>query len=184
MGPLGEGFVDGFREAEVDLGAEELVDGEEAIGGEELAGADKAEGVVEVGGHEVLAAFAAGEAEVGDAGAEAAGLIGEHAAVFVVGVGDDHEEAGAGGELFEGEGEAGGALVGGEVGAEGGADLFAGEVGWVVDGWVAVVSGLGRRAGRCGRAGRERRVRQECREAERQECGVRPQPGALMCHGP
>ena len=74
VGPLGEGFFFGFGEAEIDLGAEELVDAHEAVGGEQLLGAEEAEGVVEVGGHEVLAAFAAGEGEHGDACAGTAGL--------------------------------------------------------------------------------------------------------------
>ncbi len=67
VGPLGEGFFLGFGEAEVDFGAEELGDAGVAVVGEELLGADEAEGVFEVGGDEVLAAFAAGEGEVGDA---------------------------------------------------------------------------------------------------------------------
>ena len=101
VGPLGEGFGLGFGEAEVDLGAEHLVDAGVAVVGEELLSAEEAEGVFEVAGHGVLAAFAAGEGEVGDAGAEAAGVEGEHAAVFVVGVGDDVEDGGAGVELAE-----------------------------------------------------------------------------------
>ena len=72
VGPLGEGLFLGLGEAEVDFRAEELVDAEVAVGGEELLGADETEGVVEVCGHEVLAAFAAGKGEVGDARALAA----------------------------------------------------------------------------------------------------------------
>ena len=101
VGPLGEGFFLGFGEAEVDFGAEELGDAGVAVGGEELLGADEAEGVFEVGGHGVLAAFAAGKREVGDAGTEAAGVEGEHAAVFVVGVSDDVEDGGSGVEPAE-----------------------------------------------------------------------------------
>ncbi len=99
VGPLGEGFFLGLGEAEVDFGAEELGDAGVAVVGEELLGADEAERVFEVAGDVVLAAFAAGEGEVGDAGAEAAGVEGEHAAVFVVGMRDDVEDGGAGVEL-------------------------------------------------------------------------------------
>ncbi len=92
VGPLAEGLLLGFGEAEVDLGAEELVGTEVAVGKQELLGADEAEGVLEVARHGGLAAFAAGEGEGGDAGAEAAREEGEHAAVLVVGVGDDEHK--------------------------------------------------------------------------------------------
>ena len=101
VGPLLEGLFLGFGEAEVDLGAEELGDAGVAVVGEELLGADQAERIFEVAGHEVLAAFAAGEGEVGDAGAKAARVEGEHAAVLVVGMGDDVEDGGAGVELAQ-----------------------------------------------------------------------------------
>ena len=52
VAPLGEGLFLGFGEAEVDLGAEELVDAHVAVGGEEFLGAEEAEGVFEVAGHE------------------------------------------------------------------------------------------------------------------------------------
>ena len=133
VAPLGEGFFLGFGEAEVDLGAEELVDVHVAVGGEEFLGADEAEGVVEVAGHEVLAAFAAVEGEGGDARALAAGEVGEHAVVFVVGVGDDEHEGGAGAELAEELLERGGAVIEGEgVGEVGRGDALAGEVGGVL----------------------------------------------------
>ena len=131
VGPLGEGFFLGFGEAEVDFGAEELVDVEVAVGGEELLRAEEAECVFEVAGHGVLSAFAAVEGEDGDAGAEASGVEGEHAAVFVVGVGDDEHEGGSGVELAEELLEAGGALVDGELAAVVRADALAAEVGGV-----------------------------------------------------
>ena len=133
VGPLGEGFGLGFGEAEVDLRAEELVDAGVAVVGEELLGAEEAEGVFKIAGHGVLAAFAAGEGEVGDAGAQATGVEGEHAAVFVVGVGDDVEDRGAGGELAEELGETGGAGVDGELAAVAGLDALAAEVGGVCE---------------------------------------------------
>ncbi len=51
-----------------------------------------------IGGHGVLAAFAAVEGEERGADAEAAGEIGEQRAILVVGVGDDHHDAGGGAE--------------------------------------------------------------------------------------
>ena len=148
VGPLGEGLFFGFGEAEVDLGAEELVDGHVAVGGEEFLGADEAEGVVEVGGHEVLAAFAAVEGEDGDARALAAGEVGQHAAVLVVGVGDDEHEGGAGAELAQELLECGSAVIEGEgVGEVLRRDALAGEVGGVL---------LGGELGRRGKGARER----------------------------
>jgi len=134
VGPLGEGLFLGFGEAEVDFGAEELVDAGVTIGGEQLLGAEEAEGVFEVAGDSVLAAFAAGEREVGDAGAEAAGVEGHHAAVFVVGVGDDVEDGGAGVELAEELLEAEGTLVDGELAPGEWGDALAAEVGGVGEG--------------------------------------------------
>ncbi len=61
----------------------------------------RAELVPVVGGHVVLTAFAAIEGEEGGVDALAAAFVGEHAAVFVVGVCDDHGEAGAGVELLQ-----------------------------------------------------------------------------------
>ena len=42
VGPLAEGLFLGLGEAEVDFGAEELVDGHVAVGGEEFLSADEA----------------------------------------------------------------------------------------------------------------------------------------------
>jgi len=111
VAPAGEGFLLRFGKAEVDFRAPELLGAVVLAGLEELVGADEAEGVVGVGGHGVLTAFAAGEREEGAADPEAAGKIGEQGAVFVVGVGDDHYEAGGGGEALEGLLEGGGATV-------------------------------------------------------------------------
>ena len=114
VAPAGKGFFLSFGEAEVDLGAPELLCAVEFVGLEEFVGADEAEGVVAVGGHGVLAAFAAGEGEQGAADAEAAGESCEQRAVLVVGVGDDHHQAGGGGEALEGLLEGGGAAVFGD----------------------------------------------------------------------
>ena len=85
-------------------------------------------------GHQVLAAFAAVEREHGDACALAAGEVGEHAAVFVVGVGDDEHEGGAGAELAEELLEGGRAVIDGQsVGEVLWGDALAGEVGGIVE---------------------------------------------------
>ncbi len=61
VAPFFEGFLFGFGETEVDFSTEELGDAGIAVGGEEFLGAEEAEGVFEVAGDGVLAAFAAGE---------------------------------------------------------------------------------------------------------------------------
>ena len=101
VGPLRQGFFFGFAEAEVDLGAEELVDAHVAVCGEQFLGADEAERVVEVGGHEVLAAFTASQGKHRDTCPLAARFVGEHAAVFIVRMGDDEHERGAGAKLYQ-----------------------------------------------------------------------------------
>ena len=148
VGPLGEGFFLGFGETEVDFGAEELVDAGVAVGGEEFLGAEESEGVFEVSGDGVLATFAAGEGDVGDTGAKAAGVEGHHAAVFVVGVGDDVHDGGAGVELAEELLEAGGALVDGELATSERGYALATEVGGVGEGWCLGEAGRGK-AERC-----------------------------------
>ena len=111
VAPAGECFFLRFGEAEVDLCSPELLGAVVLAGFQQFVGADEAEGVVGIGRHGVLAAFAAGERKQGAADAEAAGEIGEERAVFVVGVGDDHHEAGGGGKAFEGLLECGGTAV-------------------------------------------------------------------------
>ncbi len=100
VAPLLEGLFLRLGEAEVDFGAPELLGAVVLVGVEEFVGAEDAEGVVEFAGHGVLAAFAAGEREERGADAQAAREIGEQGAVFVVGVGDDHHQAGGGAELL------------------------------------------------------------------------------------
>jgi hypothetical protein len=129
VAPASEGFFLRFGEAEVDLCSPELPGAVVLAGFEELVGADEAEGVVGVGRHGVLAAFSAGEREEGAADAEAAGKIGEERAVFVVRVGDDHHEAGGGGEALEGLLEGGGSAVFGDgEGDAGGVGEWGGDV--------------------------------------------------------
>jgi len=111
VAPAGEGFLLRFGEAEIDFSAPELFYAVVFAGLEELVGADEAQSAVAVGGHCVLSAFAAGEGEEGAAHAEVAGESCEQRAVLVVGVGDDHHQAGGGGEALEGLLEGSGAAV-------------------------------------------------------------------------
>ena len=148
VGPLGECLFLGLGEAEVDFGAEELVDAGVAVAGEQLLGAEEAESVFEVAGDGVLSAFASSEGEVGDAGSEAAGVESHHAAVFIVGMGDDVHDGGAGVELAEELLEAKGAFVDGEFAARERRRAFATEVGGVVEGDGRL--GFEMREGGCG----------------------------------
>src|ERR1019366_6806943 len=78
-------------------------------------------------------AFAAVEGEGCDARSLAAGEIGERAVVFVVGVGDDEHEGGAGAEFAQELLKRGGAVVEGQgVSKVGRGDTLAGEVGGIV----------------------------------------------------
>ncbi len=132
MVPLRKRLLFGLREAEVDLGAPELVDAEVAVGGEKLLCADEAEGVAEVAGHDVLSAFAAGECKHRGVDAETARLVGEHPAVFVVGVSDDHHEAGASTKCGERLPECCRTLVRRDLADRGaGLDLVTCKIGWV-----------------------------------------------------
>ena len=126
--PAGEGFLLSLGETEVDLGTPELFCAVVFARLEEFVGADEAQGVVAVGGHGVLATFAPGEGEERAPDAEAAGEICEQRTVFVVGVGDDHQDAGGGGEAAEGLLKGGGAAVFRE-GQGNGAGLAGGELG-------------------------------------------------------
>ena len=101
MTPAGEGFFLSFGEAEVDFRSPELFGAVVFAGFKEFIGADEAQGIVGLGGHRILAAFAAGEGEQCAACAESAGEIGEERAVFVVGMGDDHQDARSGLEAAE-----------------------------------------------------------------------------------
>ncbi len=63
--------------------------------------AHQGELIPQVVGHDVLTTLAAGQGEQSHARTLAAGFIGEHAAILVVGVGDDHHDAGAGAQLAQ-----------------------------------------------------------------------------------
>ena len=101
VSPDGEGFFEGLGEAEVGDAGEVLIDSVAAVGSQELLGAHQRELIPQVIGHDVLAALAAVQGEQSHARALATGFIGEHAAILVVGVGDDHHDAGAGAKLAQ-----------------------------------------------------------------------------------
>lgn len=112
--PLLVGLIDGLRESVIGDGGEELLGAGVLIGEQQLIGADEAERVVALAGHRILAAFAAGEGHDGGARADAARFVSQHAAVFVVGVGDDEHEAAPRVELAKSLGEAVGASIFGQ----------------------------------------------------------------------
>ena len=100
MAPLLEGFFLRLGKAEVDFGAPELLGAVVLVGFEEFVGAEDAERVVSFGGHGVLAAFAASQREERGADAEATREISEQGAIFIVGMSDDHHDAGGGVEAL------------------------------------------------------------------------------------
>ena len=101
VAPARERLLLSFRETEVDFGAPELIGAVVFVGLQKLVGADDAKSVVALARHGVLAALAAREREQRAAHAQPAGKVSEQRAVFVVGVGDDHEQAGGGAEALE-----------------------------------------------------------------------------------
>jgi len=109
-----EGFVEGFREAEVGYAGKRLMDPEVVASGKQFLGAEEAELIPVVGGHNILSALSAVEGEEGSVDALVAALVGEHSGVFVVGVGDDEDEAGAGVKLLKALPDCGCATVNGE----------------------------------------------------------------------
>ena len=99
--PISKGFFLRFREAEVGFSAPQLLGAEVLVGLEQFVGAHEAHRVVGVGGHGVLAAFAAGEGEERDTCAQAAREVGEQRAIFIVRMSDDEHHAGGGSERLE-----------------------------------------------------------------------------------
>ena len=120
VGPLADGFGSGFGESVIDDAGPILIHTVVAAGLEEFHGADEPEGIEEIGRHFVGAALAAIEGEEGGAGAAAARFVCEHAAVLVIRMGGDHDEAGAGVQLFEALPESGGAAIDGDLLVDGG----------------------------------------------------------------
>src|SRR5580698_2442846 len=96
-----EGFFYGFGEAKVCNTGEILVDPVVISCTEEFLGTHCSELIPVVGGHDVLSAFASVEREKRCVGALTTGLVGEHAAVFIVWVSDDHRKAGASVKLLQ-----------------------------------------------------------------------------------
>ena len=95
--PLRERLLHRLREAVVgDAAPVLLIDTVVFIGAQQLIGPDQSQGVVVGGGHGVLAALAARQREQRCTHAKPTAFVGQHAAVFIVRVGDDHHQAGRG----------------------------------------------------------------------------------------
>ncbi len=75
--------------------AEILVGTVIGIGGQQLLAAQQPHGVEIVRGHQVLPGFAAGQREQSHTGSPTARFVGQQPAVFIVGMGGNHEQAGA-----------------------------------------------------------------------------------------
>ena len=101
VSPDGQGFLEGLGETEISDAGEVLIDSVAAAGSQKLLGAHQRELIPEVIGHDVLPTLAPGQREQSHACALATGLIGEHAAILVVGMGNDHHDASAGGKLAQ-----------------------------------------------------------------------------------
>ena len=101
MTPDREGLVEGLGKTEVRNTGEILIDTVAAVGGQQLFCAHQRQLVPQVVGHDVLTTFPAIQREQGDASALATGLVGEHSAIFVVRMGDDHHQAGASTQLAQ-----------------------------------------------------------------------------------
>ena len=130
VSPDGEGLFKGLGEAEVGDAGEVLIDSVAAVGSQQLLGAHQRELILHVIGHDVLTALAPVQGEQSYARTLTTGFIGEHAAILIVGVGDDQHETGAGAKLAQRLLERGRAavdpqrpVVGGSGNGRGGGDL-------------------------------------------------------------
>ena len=101
MAPDRERLVQGLGKTKIRNTGEILIDTVATVGGQKFFCANQRQLVPQVVGHNVLTTLSAIQGEQGDASALAAGLVGEHSAIFVIGVGDDHHEAGAGTQLAQ-----------------------------------------------------------------------------------
>ena len=111
--PLGQRLLRGFGEAEVDGSGEILFRAVDAACREQFLRTDHAHPFALLTADQVLAAFAAGEGQIGGAILPAAGGEGKERGVFVVRMGRDVEDFTEVTKLFDLEAKAGGA---GEVG--------------------------------------------------------------------
>jgi len=112
--PLFKGLFLRFGEAEVGFCSPILFDSVELVGAEEFVSANDAELVIAIRGDRILAALAAGQGQLRSAHALAAALVGDHRAVFVIGMGDDHHQTGPGSEMFQALLESSGAAIFGQ----------------------------------------------------------------------
>ena len=101
MPPDRERLVEGFGKTEVRDTSEILIDTVAAVGGQQFFCAHQRQLVPQIIGHDVLTTFTAIQRKQGNASALATGLIGEHAAIFVVRMGDDHHQTGTGAQLAQ-----------------------------------------------------------------------------------
>ena len=98
--PLLQSFIKGLGEAVIRRGGEELGCAVIAVSLKQLFRAHQSQRIPKVRRHFVGAALAAIERQQADARAHGTRFIGQRGPVFVVGVGDDHQHAGAGVELM------------------------------------------------------------------------------------
>ena len=101
VSPFFESFLLCFGETVVAHAGPELIRSVIAIRGKKLLRAHEAKRVKVVGGHHVGAAFAAIQSQERHSCTLAARLVGQHTAVFIVGMGGHHQQAGASVELLQ-----------------------------------------------------------------------------------
>ena len=101
MRPLGDRLGLGLREPIVDHASPVLVDAVIASGSQQLFGSHQSQAVEIVRRHHVGAAFAAIQRQQRHPRALAARFVGQHAAVLIVGVRGDHDQAGARVQLLQ-----------------------------------------------------------------------------------
>ncbi len=100
-GPLAESFLLGLRKAVVGDAGPVLIDSVVTSGLDQLHGADQAERVEIVGRHDIGATLAAVQGQQRNAGAASTRLVSQHAAIFVVRMRREHDQARAGVQLLQ-----------------------------------------------------------------------------------
>ena len=93
VAPLGERLFLRLRKSEIGFGAPQLANAVVLVGLQQLLRANESEGIVALGRHGVLAAFAARKREQRYARAESARKVGEQRAIFVIGMGHNGQHA-------------------------------------------------------------------------------------------
>ena len=99
--PLLKSFVGGFGEAEVGDAGKALLHAIVFVRFQQLQGAQDPQLVGKIAAYFVLPTFAASEREQHDGGALAPGFQGQHAAILVVRMGGDVQDAGGGMQLAQ-----------------------------------------------------------------------------------